>query len=161
MILFTGQFSMCKKHIFTCHEFHSVSEDRQQWLSFWLWRTRLFLAAHGQTVKDASERDCVALTGTQRIETCVKGWGIEFYFLTAEWPFASQGATRQMDFAVVCLFSTAAPSTGLRINAPHSLSAEQGELRPVVSMSTSGNRSLQPKLLMRMWTINVSFCKLA
>lgn len=69
----------------------------QRWLSVsrgcgflqrWTW---IVHTASRRTVRDASERDCVALTGTQRIETCLKGWGIEFYFLTAEWPFGSQG----------------------------------------------------------------------
>ena len=68
----------------------------QQWLCqrgcgfLWLW-TWVVRTARCRPVRDASGRDCVALTGTQRIETCLKGWGIEFCFLTAEWPFGSRG----------------------------------------------------------------------
>lgn len=37
------------------------------------WRTCIVHTASCRTVRDASEKDCVALTGTQRIETCLKG----------------------------------------------------------------------------------------
>lgn len=64
----------------------------QQWrpLSASMW---LFAAASARSrpVRAASGRDCAARTATQTIETHLKGWGIEFYFLTAERPFSSQG----------------------------------------------------------------------
>lgn len=96
----SGQFRMFSavvKQLITRHGFHGVGEAvsgdcRCQRgcgsLRRWTW---IVHTVASWTVRDASERDCVALTGTQRIETCLKGWGIEFYFLTAEWPFGSQG----------------------------------------------------------------------
>lgn len=125
---------------------------------FCRWWTCIVHTASGWTVRDASEKDCVALTGTQRIETCLKGWGIEFYFLTAEWPFSSQGRTRQRWISQSSAFLSPAPPTELRINAPCCLSAEQGHSCWTASPSTQGRDTLQVCLLMRTSAINTQLC---
>lgn len=100
----------------------------QSWLSVFCSGEHESFMRRGVGLSEMHQRrDCVALTGTQRIETCLKGWGIEFYFLTAEWPFGSQGGRDRDGFRSSSALLSAAPPTGLRINAPLYLSAEQGD----------------------------------
>lgn len=98
-------------------------------------RTWIVRAASCRTVRDASERDCVALTGDTEDRDMLERLRYWILFPDSWVTFGLSRGTRHRWISQSSASLPGAPPTGLRINAPFYLCAEQGDSSQAASPS--------------------------